>query len=235
MDRSSDAEYMLSLSRKTTRLMTSRTHIPRCTRYGKHTEEMGVGSSVWATISEMQETVSETVGSSQIKSQTEVMLEELEKVNTPQAVPATEEDTVMVEIKGTSRMDRVEELIKEMRDNMEELRDNIVDVKIELERRPTINKANCMMPAILVPMPEKSSGAKQTTTKTEEITTNRKEHLVTSIPEMKPGYQDGMKAKLTWSQVAEETNGTKELSIVRWRKRLERKKRVDVINGPSIK
>jgi len=63
-------------------------------------EDSSVGNSKWAVIPETQETLPESKGYTQSKSQNEAMLEELAKLNTREAVPAIEEDTSMMDNKG---------------------------------------------------------------------------------------------------------------------------------------
>jgi len=79
LDRSSDSDYAPLPSKKTVKALGSRVDVPMTLENGKDTEDSGVGNSKWAVIPETQETLPETVGYTQSRSQTEAMLEELAK------------------------------------------------------------------------------------------------------------------------------------------------------------
>jgi len=86
------------------------------------------------------------------------MLEELAKINTPEAVPAVGEDTPMTETREVEtmefRIERVEKRILDLLEEMDEMRDKIVDLEIELESRPRkVEVSKETKPAIPIPTP----------------------------------------------------------------------------------
>jgi len=238
LDRSSDSDYAPPPSKRTVKTLGSKVDVPMTLEDGKNTEESGVGNSKWAVIPGTQETLLETVGYTQSRSQTEAMLEELAKVNTPEAVPAVKVDTPMNETWEVEtmefRMERVEKRILELLEEVDGLRDKIVDLEIELESRPrkmVVSKET--RPAVPIPTP--------TTTKGKGKCNERKqvECLVTAVPPVKPAYEHGIAAgpsnTVTYSKIAADASGTKEFSIVRGRKRFEKKRPAAVVETSKFK
>ena len=220
--------------------MGSKIDIPMTLEDGKDTEGSGVGNSKWAVIPETQETLPETVGYTQSRSQTEAMLEELAKVNTPEAIPAVEEDTPMAETRGVNtmefRMEHVEKRILDLLEEMDEMRDKIVDLAIELESRPRcVEVSKETKPAIPVQVPTPNAGKG----KGKMVERTKKVCMVTTVPPVKPAYESGIAAgpstAVTYSKVAADENGTKEFSIVRGRKRFEKKKPVITAETSNVK
>jgi len=233
LDRSSDSDYAPPPSRKTVKTLGSRRDVPMALEDGKDTEGSGVGNSKWAVIPETQETLPETVGYTPSRSQTEAMLEELAKVNTPEAVPAVEDDTPMTDNDGGNmekRMDRVEKRILDLLNEVDELKDKVLDLEIELRMRdkPETKKEATTEPAI--PLPRKDKGKQKADTKKADKV-KAVEQPARTIPPNVPKYESGM----TYSKVAADEMGTKEFSIVRGRKRFEKKKLVVVGVPPRTK
>jgi len=227
LDRSSDSDYTPPPSKKTVRALGSKVDVPMTLKNGKDTEDSGVGNSRWAVIPETQETLPETVRYTQSRSQTKAMLEELVKIHTPEAVPAVVEDTPMTENDGGSmenRMDRVEKRSLDLQNEVDELKDKVLDLEIELrmKNKPEPKRVSATVPAI--PLPWKDKGKQKA-----KIRTADKEKAVeqptTTIPQMVPTYENGM----TYSKVAADETGTKEFSIVRGRKRFGEKKPATVV------
>ena len=128
LDNSSDSDYLPPRQVRTAMKMGSAQDVLITMEGGINTESTGLGNSKWVGGSSMD--VPETVSYTQTKSQNELMLAELEKVNTDEAVPAVEGgDVVMVEeeeviVMGMeARMARMETVIGLMRDEIDELRD----------------------------------------------------------------------------------------------------------------
>jgi len=236
LDRSSDSDYAPPLSKRTVKAMGSKVDIPMTLENGKDMEDSGMGNSKWAVIPETQETLPESVGYTQSKSQNEAMLEELAKINTPEAVPAIEDDTPMMDNKGGMmetrmeiRRERVEKRILDLLEEVDELKDRIVDPEVELKCRPEkiIEVSKETKPAMPIPTPTTKKGKGKSTEKTGE------ECLVTAVRLVKPAYKHGIAAgpstAITYSKVAANASGIKEFSIVRRRKRFEKKKPVTVV------
>jgi len=238
LDRSSDSDYAPPPSKKTVRTLGSKVNIPMTLEDGKNTEESGVGNSKWAVIPETQESLPETVGYTQSRSQTEAMLEERAKINTPEAIPAVEEDTPMEETREAETMvfgmERVEKRILDLLEEVDVMKDRIMDLEIELESRPRkVHVSKETRPAIPIPTLTTKKGKGKCTGKT------REECLVMAVPLIQPAYEHGIAAgpsnATTYSKVAADASGTKEFSIVRGRKRFEKKKPVTVVETSRIK
>ena len=157
-------------------------------------------------------------------------MEELAKINTLEAVPAVVEDTPMTDNEGenmASRMDRVEKRILDLLNEVDELKDKVLDLEIELRMKnnPEPKKVAAVKPAI--PLTQKNKGKQVVkNNKTNETKTVVEQLTTTTIPPMVPTYESGM----TYSKVATDEAGTKEFSIVSGRKRFEKKKPVTVNN-----
>jgi len=227
LDRSSDLDYAPPTSKKTVRALGSKVDIPMTLENGKDTEDSGVGNSKWATIPETQESLPETVGYTQSRSQTEAMLEELAKINTPEAVPAVEEDTPMMDNEGNNmetRMDHVEKRILDLLSEVDELKDKVLDLEIELRMKnnPEPEKIAATVPA--VPLPRMDKGKQKADIKKADKVKTVAQQPTTTIPPKVPKYESGMTHKVSYSQAAADEAGTKEFSIVGGRKRFEKKK-----------
>jgi len=242
LDRSFDSDYAPLQCKKTVKVLGSKVDIPITLEDGKNTEESGVGNSRWAVIPETQESLPETVGYTQSRSQTEAMLEELAKVNTPEAVPAVEEDSPMAETGSNTmefRMERVEKRILDLLEEVDELKNQIVDLKIELESRPqrtTVTQRDTR-PAVPIPVTLRTLETKKGKGKMVEQT--KKVCVDMTVPPVKPAYENGIMAgkssTASWINVAADASGTKEFSIVRGRKRFEEKKPATIVKTLRIK
>jgi len=137
-------------------------------------------------------------------------------------------------------MERVEKRILDLLEEVDELKDQIVDLKIELESRPqqTRETPRDTKPAIPIPVPIPST--KKNKGKERMVEQTKKTGNVTAtVPPAKPTYEKGFAAGTSEAssccRVAADANGTKEFSIVRGRKRFEKKKSVAVIETSNIK
>ena len=130
-DNSSDSDYVPPKQVRTAMKLGSAQDMPMTMEGGTDTENTGRGNSKWVESSSSVELL-ETVSYAQTKSQNELMLEVLDRINNGEAVPAIEElDTVMVEEVAQlqpeedmmAKITKIEKVIMEMRDEIGELRD----------------------------------------------------------------------------------------------------------------
>ena len=235
LDDSSDADYVPPKQVRTAMKLGSAQDVPMTMEGGTNTESTGLGDSKWVGGSSME--VPETVSYTQTKSQNELMLEELEKINTDEAVPAVEiGDVVMIEKEEVmdmgveARMARMEIVVGMMRDEIDELRDfkEITETegckfciknnnRIVNDRRTTVPTIP-VIPAI--PVPTGPKRMKATSVQRKTVSQREVTPVTDTAPVDKPSYE---KPTETFAQKAA-VKGTeaKEFSIVTGRKRFRK-------------
>jgi len=87
-------------------------------------------------------------------------------------------------------MERVEKRILDLLEEVDELKDSIVDLEVELKCQPEniVEVSRETKPAILIPTPTTKKWKGKSTGKT------REECLVTAVPPVKPAYEHGIAA-----------------------------------------
>jgi len=237
LDNSSDSDYVLPKEVRTAMKLGSAQDVPMTMEGGTNTENTGLGDSKWVGGSSLE--IPETVSYTQTKSQTELMLEELEKVNTDEAVPAVEigdvvmvEEEVSLDIGMEARITRMENVIGMMRDEIDELRDfkEITEtegckfcIKNNDNRRKT-NDRNTSVPEIpaipAIPIPTGPKRMQATSVQKKTILPREVIPMTDATPVDKPSYE---KPAETFAQkAAVKGMEVKEFSIVAGRKRFRK-------------
>ena len=253
LDNSSDSDYVPPRQVRTARPLGSAQDVQMTMEGGTNTENTGLGNSKW--VGSQSDGLPETVTYTQTKSQNELMLEELEKVNTSEAVPAVVEmDTVMrmedvepvreeevLDMGMEARMARMEIGIGIMRDEIDELRDFkeitetegckfCIGTKGKLVSELTKEKVKVVPSVPAIPLGPKVQNAKRGPAKT--ILKRDVSRVADVAPISEPSYENRTP---TFAQKAREGTTKKEFSIVANRKRFAKKAGTpEVVTGISV-